>query len=1177
MEELTQMVKKLFEVVTRNEQRREPSTQESSCSQQHSEAQAEQRINIDTRVSKDKHSLPIFNGEGKEDFHDWVKDVELKRNLLQWSEQETMTHVFSRLQGRPLRVIHNYVGDELATLTWESFKARTKLIFPTEESNIAYVSKAIHYKQGSKQTAKEYLQEKMELLSKYNPKMDKVSMLGYLKEGLLPKVQKSLERVLGEEHQNIEKFNAEVIKIDQIERRWDEQRSRAPQNRTSEITEHKQTESAGNKFRESRIKFRRTCNYCRQEGHLWKDCLKRKTWKPRSEPVNKASNTVANAISNEVANTVSNTVENSFVNSTTSERRGIVFYADVTVNGCKNQALIDSGCSIGCIITEEFAKKIGASVTGRDDVVSLADGSTSKACGVCELTIEIDGDVYPLKGVHVWKSCMAEIILGTGFLNKFFVINLVDACMYKKDNIIIFQRTPSAMIKLSRRQLIEEFASGVTSKHKESFDICNTLSETERTQVRTMLEDYRDRFAASNNELGSAELNPFKITLRHEEPITTGLRRIRPHLKEKVEAEIESMLKCGVIRRSTSPYASAIVPVMKPDNSVRICIDYKPLNAATIPDAYPMKIMDEILQDFRGGRYFVTLDLLSGYWQVPMHKDSVKYTAFTSHLGLFEFLRMPFGLRNAPAWFQREMDAIFCSELGVRQSNAKFRIYLDDIIIWGADIRELLEGVKNVMKILRKYNLKIKYAKCHFAYKEITYLGHKVSYEGVQPLQDKSRLIYQLQRTPPTTLKQLRRFLGMTSFYRNFVKNYSNIAMPLYLLLKKSKKFVWTKVEDDAYQTLCCAFSSLPITAHYNPNTQIVLETDASDFAIAGILKQPDDSGVLRTVLYYGRLLRSNELNYTTTEKECLAIVVMIKKFKHLIGTQPVLALTDHHPLCYLLASTEPSSQRIQRWLLECQDVNLTIMHSSGSNNHLADVLSRNPFENLIPESQSDYEPEEAAHDFVVLCAANCDTNETIEENVEALDDTTNKDEEEVGQESKEIGPVIDEILVTQDFMGHQDTDLFCKELKKELEKGVKISEFVMIKGLLCRRTNIDDKYFDRPVVPYKLRETLVREVHETPLIGHPGQVRLQKLLCNRVWWPHMRATINEIVRRCETCQIRKLNSNLKYGKLVPLAVQLSSELDSTFAALGMDIIVLKDHPTKRNNKYILSVIDFLS
>ena len=175
------------------------------------------------------------------------------------------------------------------------------------------------------------------------------------------------------------------------------------------------------------------------------------------------------------------------------------------------------------------------------------------------------------------------------------------------------------------------------------------------------------------------------------------------------------MLDAGIIRRSSSAYSSAIVPVVKPDGSLRLCIDYRPLNAIMVADAYPLKRIDDIIQALRGAQYSITIDLLSGYWQVPVHPDSIGFTAFTSHLGLFEFLKMPFGLKNAPAWFQREMDRILNDH---RTTGAlvpeKYRIYLDDLFIWGSSVSELLDGFRMIFTIFRKYRIRAKISKCHF-------------------------------------------------------------------------------------------------------------------------------------------------------------------------------------------------------------------------------------------------------------------------------------------------------------------------------------------------------------------------------------------------------------------------------------------------------------------------------
>ena len=338
----------------------------------------------------------------------------------------------------------------------------------------------------------------------------------------------------------------------------------------------------------------------------------------------------------------------------------------------------------------------------------------------------------------------------------------------------------------------------------------------------------------------------------------------------------------------------------------------------------------------------------------------------------------------------------------------------------------MIEAIREVFDLLRIYGLRCKYAKCKFGYTEITYLGYKLSEAGIQP-PDLAGVMSELRDCRPQNLKQLRRVLGMLSFYRLCIPEFSRYCVPLYNLLRKKAQFRRTETEERAYKALVSAFMSPSIMAYHDPMLPVFIETDASDFAISGILKQPDSEGVLKAIVYHGRILKPAEINYTTTEKECLAVIEMLNKYKHLIGNMPVTVVTDHCALCYLMSS-KPTSQRIQRWQMNLQHLDLRVVQSKGSNHQLADVLSRNPYENSFDSS--------------LICSSVMTT--ASEPHVQEIG---------IHEQNKKQDPRSRERLEEMVFNDErndeaQENDLFCKEARRQIQSG-KTNSFVDLNGLL--------------------------------------------------------------------------------------------------------------------------------
>nr|XP_049466988.1 uncharacterized protein LOC125908330 [Anopheles coluzzii] len=404
------------------------------------------------------------------------------------------------------------------------------------------------------------------------------------------------------------------------------------------------------------------------------------------------------------------------------------------------------------------------------------------------------------------------------------------------------------------------------------------------------------------------------------------------------------MLKTGVIQPSSSPYSSPIWVVPKKTDAsgkkkIRVVIDYRKLNEKTIDDKFPIPQIEDILDSLGKSQYFTTLDLKSGFHQIEMDPKHSAKTAFSTDKGHFEFTRMPFGLKNAPATFQRAMNNILQEFIG------KFcYVYLDDIIITGNNLKHHLQNISIILKRLSEFNLKIQLDKCEFLKKETEFLGHVITAEGIKPDPTKIEKIKNWKL--PTNQKEIKQFLGLIGYYRRFIKDFSKLAKPLTQYLKKEET---VNVKDtnytQAFEKLKNILTSDQILSYPNFNLPFILTTDASNYALGAVLSQVQDK-IERPIAFASRSLNKTENNYSTTEKEALAIIWAVNKYYPYLYGQKFTLITDHKPLTFIKTSTRNS--KILRWRLELENFDYDIQYKEGKANVVADALSRKDETNTI-------------------------------------------------------------------------------------------------------------------------------------------------------------------------------------------------------------------------------------
>lgn len=433
-----------------------------------------------------------------------------------------------------------------------------------------------------------------------------------------------------------------------------------------------------------------------------------------------------------------------------------------------------------------------------------------------------------------------------------------------------------------------------------------------------------------------------EIITKDENPIFLRNRRTPYKHKEDVKNHVNELLEKGIIQPSNSPYGFPVHIVDKKMDAsnkrkTRMVIDYRALNEKTVDDKFPLPIVEDILDRLGKCQYFSTLDLASGYHQINMHPNSIQKTAFNTEEGHFEFLKMPFGLKNAPATFQRLMNETLRGLV-----NKICMVYLDDIIIFSPNLIEHIKHLKLVFERLRQYNLKLQLDKCEFLRTETEFLGHIITPDGIKP---NTKKIKAIQDFPiPNTQKELRGFLGLLGYYRKFIEQFAKITKPLTKCLKKNTKITHDKEFVETFNKCKTLLCNNPILAYPDFDQPFELTTDASNFALGAVLQQNDKS-----IAYASRTLNEAEEKYSTIEKELLAIVWATKHFRPYLFDNKFTLYTDHKPLEWLFTLKDPNA-KLNRWKLKLGEYDFKVKYKKGKENVIADALSRIRLENYFSE-----------------------------------------------------------------------------------------------------------------------------------------------------------------------------------------------------------------------------------
>ena len=527
-----------------------------------------------------------------------------------------------------------------------------------------------------------------------------------------------------------------------------------------------------------------------------------------------------------------------------------------------------------------------------------------------------------------------------------------------------------------------------------------------------------------------------------------------------------------------SEWAAPIVLVPKADGKVRICGDYKvTVNPVLDVDCHPLPKPQELLATLAGGKKFTQLDLSSAYLQLELEAESRNYVTVNTHLGLYRYTRLPFGIASAPAIFQRSMDSIL-------QGIPSVICYLDDLLITGASDQEHLQNLQQVLSRLNEQGIKLKKEKCTFLQTSVDYLGYVVDANGVHTSAAKLEAI---QKAPePQNVSELRSFLGLLNYYGKFIPNLAALLRPLHVLLQHKQKWKWTKECAKVFQKAKQQLSSAPVLAHYDPQLPLQLAGDASSYGVGAVLSHKYPDGSERPIAYVSRTLLPSERNYAQLEKEALALVFGIQKFHQFIYGRKFTLLTDHQPLLAILGPKKgiPSiaAARMQRWALLLSAYQYVIVYRSTRDHANADCLSRLP---LQKKETTGNPPDATLFNVAQISMLPPVTSDAI-------------------QIATRTDPILGKVLrYTQNGWPLN----FPSELKPywTRHEALTVEQNVLMWGI-------------RVIVPKRLQNQVLQEIHTS----HPGVARMKAIARSYIWWPGLDAQLEKLANSCAACQETK-------------------------------------------------------
>jgi len=658
------------------------------------------------------------------------------------------------------------------------------------------------------------------------------------------------------------------------------------------------------------------------------------------------------------------------------------------------------------------------------------------------------------------------------------------------------------------------------------------LSVKQRNEVRKVLREESEVFVVNNDVIGDVEASGMKIRLKDDIPIQANYNSIPKKLYKELKTCIEDLKNKSWIVNSESAYSSPVVAVRKKDGSLRICCDYRKLNANTIPDRHPLPRIQDLIDNLGGNQYFSLLDQSKAYHQLHLDPKSQHLTAFITPWGFYEWVRIPMGLMNAPATFQRFMEKVlegFRDEFAVP--------YLDDLLVYSSTFEDHLKHLKLVLQRLKAYGIKIKASKCQLFKREVSYLGRLISSEGYMIDPKNVESVTSKINKVPKNISELRSLLGLVGYFRRSVSNFSRIAQPLFSLLKskepalKGKELItWSDEHQQALNQLLKHISSPPILAFPDFDKPFILHTDASGKGLGCALYQIQEEQ-LRVIGYGSRTLQGAEERYHSSKLEFLALKwAVCEHFKDYLYYTPHFDIyTDNNPLVYLKTSCKLNATG-QRWVNELANFQFSIHYKPGVQNVVADTLSRYPIGEEVADLDNftEYIEVDAVNAMFDGAMTQHKNDETWVAEINTINTTYNDLENEILYSQ---GDKVQHVTET-DIKNAQAEDDWIRKIKRDIDtsdgdnsKRLYKQYYVNNNDILYRK--VGDNIRKQKLLPTRLRPLVYHELHVN--MGHLGVDRTTELIKERFYWPRMDNDIKHFITRvCPCVKKKKLSKTLE-------------------------------------------------
>lgn len=708
-------------------------------------------------------------------------------------------------------------------------------------------------------------------------------------------------------------------------------------------------------------------------------------------------------------------------------------YGKVKILDRNYMGLLDTGATASVISRGLSLKLFDLGFSSQDiplTKLSTADGTPHNIKNMLYLPIEFLG-MYKVVPFYVMENIKHDLIFGMNFFDMF------NLSIEKAANLLKMDRETHE----PKEMLLIDMSPVVVSR--------NELNPSQAKELDTLIQNMKETIGKG---LGRTTLIEHRIVTNDHMPVNQRQYPFSPHVMKELDAEIDDMLQKGVIEPSFSSWRSPVLIVKKASGQNRLCLDSRQLNRCTKKDTYPLPRVTTILDSLKNAQYLTTLDLKSAFWQIPLEESSKEKTAFgLTGKGLFQFKVMPFGLCNASQTQQRLMDKLFPPE-----HEGKIFTYLDDIVVCNKTFEDHIKSLTWVKDQLEIAGLTINLEKCKFARPSLKYLGYIVDKEGLRTDPEKVRAIMEYPR--PNTFTELKRFLGLASWYRRFVENFAIVAAPLHDLTKGGKKgrqIKWSTEAEIAFNDLKSALTSTPVLNCPDFGREFTIQCDASNRGTGAVLIQ-QINGIEKPVAYTSRKLSDRESNFSTSERELLSVIHAVEQFRPYIEGTHFKVITDHSALQWLHKTKDPHG-RLARWAMRLQQFDYEVIFRKGKDNIVPDALSR-----AVPN---------------------------------------------------------DEINVIE--VKPEDKDEWYKS-QELLANSEDASDWMINQGLLWKYLKLkqfpDENDSWKIVVPEKLRGHVLKECHNDPVAGHFGVKKSVNRVRQHYFWPTLIRDVKDHVRKCETC-----------------------------------------------------------